>query len=200
MKSITLSIVAVVVLGGLVYFYTRSATSEPAKPINLVLTIENVPGMLRGVTMHIPVDNTSVDVLIDSYAAHDTSVLGGTTEDAKSTVTVFIPEFNDTFTQGAWGVVDGASVYVPTYINFGGTGQFFMVALFTYDANTKTLTHQDLHFVNDRIAFDGMVQSGEKMAAIHYRTHAEGEAMTDEPTLAATRTLRINEDRLELIE
>ena len=201
MKTITLSIAAIIVLSGVAYFVVRDTNALPEAPSEeRALTAAHVPTLLRGAVMHIPLGETETDVTIDSYASGDAIVLGGATDEGESTVTVFIPEFRDDFTQGAWGIVDGTSIYVPTYINFGGTGQFFMVALFTYDADTKTLIHKDLHFVNDRIAYDGMVQSEKDTITVMYRTHAEGEAMAEEPTLAAQRTLRNVQGKLEILE
>ncbi|OGG61041.1 hypothetical protein A3C87_01940 [Candidatus Kaiserbacteria bacterium RIFCSPHIGHO2_02_FULL_49_34] len=200
MKVITLTIAAIVALSGLAYFLTRGDTPDAPYAVGDTPTIEQVSDMLRGVTMQVPVGDTKTDIIIDSYASHDTVVFGGVSEEGEDTVTVFIPEFTDALQKGAWGIVNDNYVLIPTYINYGGTGQFFMIALFSYNAETGTLTHRDLHFVNDRIAYDGMIQSSDAHVTLYYRTHAEGEAMTDEPTLEATRTLEITGNTFSIID
>ena len=89
--------------------------------------------------------------------------------------------------------------YVPFYANFGGTGTFLYVGLFSVNAE-GVLAHHGSLFVDDRVSFESIEPLGD-VYAVSYLTRAPGEAMAATPTIPAFKTFsRTNTDFTVLAE
>lgn len=148
MKRTLYILIALIVLTMGVWITVRGTHKETETPgIQMRgLTVENIPGLLEGAVIRMPFGDITVDVPLASYVSGGVTLLGGTAKQDESTVTVFVPEAEKDLPKGDWVLIDGDDVFVPLYANFGGTGQFFMIALFTYDDKTDSLVFDDINF------------------------------------------------------
>lgn len=205
------------------------ADTKGVSVLPTTVTDATIVDLLPGTVLHVPVSNTEVfDLTIDTYILGGEHVLGGVTPPLMSgaSAQVMVPDFAQPLPHGTWvyaetseapgsmvvGTTKTSRVYAPTasstyqfvllpvYVNFGGTGTFLMIALFSYDATTGVLTHRDLHFIDDRVVFEGFAPGADGTIAVHYLTRGEGDAMTNMPTQSATRVLRIDGGVLRVVE
>lgn len=229
-RKIVGTVLALALIGGGAWFFMRSSRTDTAPVVPVVITDATIINLLPGTVLHVPVTDTStVDVTLDAYILAGERVLGGATPPLVSgeSAHVIVPDFTQSLPHGTWVYTQttetpgsmrvgstrlGTPVYAPTasstyqyvllplYVNFGGTGTFLMIALFYYDEKAGVLAHRGLHFIDDRVVFEGFEAGADNDVVLHYLTRAEGEAMADAPTHPMMRTLRIANGAVTIVE
>lgn len=192
-QYVVAGVIAVATISIFFLIFSRFETGKNNTPERIVFTPEFIMKTLPQTVMEIPDGSKNIQVSIDTYQIGNAVTIGGSFESNTDQVTVFVPE---SFSNTAKGSLvydvsgdDGRFVLVPVYINFGGTGTFLMIALFSYDAVVNKFVHKDLYFIDDRVPFLGFSSGDNGVAVINYRTRREGDSMASEPLEDISRSI-----------
>lgn len=75
-------------------------------------------------------------------------------------------------------------VLIPFVVNYGGSGTFVYVGLFS--VGTETLLHHDSLLIDDRVPLSGIEAHGDGIYTAQYRTRHGGQGMAAQPTTPAS--------------
>lgn len=181
-----LLIAFLVLLAGAAVFglYTRLNPDAPAPAPQL--TIESVREHLSGTSINIPElsDGVSVTVVAEETPQGITTYSGSYQDPADDQVRAFVSLAvdNPEVIVNAGEDQDQLWVFIPYYANFGGTGTFLNIGLFSFDG--ESLTHHDSLFIDDRVSLLAVQQEGDGYS-VAYLTRAPGEGMAAQPTIPA---------------
>lgn len=146
----------------------------------------------------IPESNNEVLALMNSHTpgvSISDTFLYGLEKGENNTPTAFILARDAQYIINAGKINGEHSVLIPFYVDFGGSGTFLYVGLFSQVEKphipNETLRHESSIFVDDRAVLSGISNNSDGSFTISYLTRKGGESFTTEPTVPRTKRIML---------